>query len=266
MKKMYNQFTKSDMPLDNSLNLPTGGPTVATKTTTRKPRINAIGSKAVDSVKQGKTTQSKTTQSKTTQSKTGKTDLRKKLTKKDDVTTESLEKLNEQNLQTHSFRGRRNQVLIVILSIMIAICVAVIVVYSVVTKVEKNCFVYTYGDADCSVAVNGENLTEFAAPANITGNCIFSFTVDLSINSPGSYNIKLVIEPYYNGVLLENFVIYEPNLSILTYNNEGYYNTKSPVEGNQTIRLCQGVALNELDKRVDASGYTMKINIYVERA
>lgn len=256
MKKNYNQFTKSDMPLDNSLNLPTGGPTSSSKQMVKKPKINAIGAKATSKAEQTKTSASK--------SKTA-TSLRNKLSKSD-VLTENLEKLNEESIQSHSFRSKRNQVVIILLSIMLALSIAFLVVYLVVTKVDKTCYVYTHGDAEVAILIDGEEISEFAPPANLTGNCIFNFNADLNIKSAGTYNIRLVIECYYNDELLNNIVIYEPNLDVLTYNNAGYYNSKTTVTGNQTISLCQGVAINELGKDIEADGFTMEIHVYVERA
>ena len=45
MKKMYNKLTMTDVPLDASLEVPSG-PSSKLKSTTNKPTIQAIGSKA----------------------------------------------------------------------------------------------------------------------------------------------------------------------------------------------------------------------------
>lgn len=248
MKKQYNQATKSDMPLDSSLNLSSGQPK---SRATTKPKINAIGAKA-----NGKTG---------SKSKTSSTNLRSKL-KQNNIKNENLEKLNEDRIHSHSFRGKRNQVLIVLLSILLAIAVAFIVIYWRVTLVEKNCFVYIHGDVDAVAIIDGNELSEFASPNNISGTCIFSFNASVDVHSSGNYKIKYKITCYNNDVELYNVVIYEPNLSLFTYANNGYYESKTLISGSQQIKLCEGVAFNELNVDVDYDSFKLVLEIYFERA
>ena len=62
--------------------------------------------------------------------------------------------------------------------------------------------------------------------------------------------------------------MYEPNTTEdgFTYKFDGYYHGKKPFKGNSTIKLCQGVALNEFDIDMDVDKFKMEIHTYIERA
>ena len=271
MKKVYNKFTTSDIPLDASLDAPQG-PTSKIKSTTSKPTIKAIGSKAKSSSTTKATTKKPTTKStnKTTANQPGteikKGSVRKKLVK-DSVDLENLEKINEENIKSHSFRAKRNQGIVILLSILLAIAIAIIVVYAVLSKVESNCFLYTNGDAEATYIVNGEELSEFRSPANIRGDCVFTVNIDLKIHTPGDFNVKFLIKCYNGDKLLTNVVIYEPNTADegFTYKSDGYYHSKSVIKGNTTTRLCKGVALNELGINLSDDEFKMEVYTIIKK-
>ena len=257
MKKDYNQFTKSDIPLDASLS-PSSRRTTSAKTTT-KPKINAIGAKA----KQQASTQKKSVDKKP-----------KEANKADDLKTKrakdlaDLSKLNEENIRSHSFRSKRNQVIIVLLALMLAIAIAFIVIYFTATKADNNAFLYVHGtDVDAVYVVDGDELSEFRVPANISGECILNINVAIKINSPGNYYVRFVINCYNNGELLNNVAVYEPNITSTGFTfKDGAYHSRSTVTGGQTIALCQGVALNAYDVDVDDDNFKLEIHTYLVRA
>ena len=256
MKKVYNKYSTSDVPLEASLDLSSGPtPKVSSSTTKKKATIQAVGSKA-------KTTKS----TKTAQASKTKGAVRKKVSK-DNIDIQELEKLNEESIQSHSFRSKRNQVIIIILSLLLAVAIAFIVIYAVVNRRESNCFVNTHGSVNAVHIIDGEELTEFTAPANIRGECILEFDVDLKINESGNFKVKFTIKCYQNDRLLNNVVVYEPNTKEtgFTYKNDGFYHSRSTIAGNSTIRLCQGVALNEFDTDLNDKNFKLEIHTYLER-
>lgn len=255
MKKVYNKYSTSDIPLDASLDL-SSGPTPKTNTAPKKKAtIQAIGTKA-KTVKNTKAAQA---------SSASKGNVRKKIAK-DSIDLKELEKLNEESIKSHSFRSKRNQVIIVVLSLLLVLAIAFIIIFAIVTKVENNCFLTTEG-AQASYVVNGEELSEFRAPGNIRGDCILEVFIDLKIQESGNFNVKYTVKCYYNDTLLNNVVVYEPNTSEngFTYKSDGYYHSKSPIGGNSTVRLCQGVALNEFDIDLNDKNFRLEVHTYLEK-
>lgn len=251
MKKMYNKYSTSDIPLDASLEVPSG-PTSKMTNTAKKATIKAIGTKAKTSVSKAKAPDKKGS-------------VRKKLAK-DSIDLSDLEKLNEENIKSHTFRNKRNQVIIVILSILLAIAITFIVIFMVMSKVENNCFLYTHGNVQASYIVEGTELTEFRSPANIQGDCVFEVDVDLKIETAGEYEVKFSVVCYYKDQILKNVVVYEPNTTTsgFTYKNDGYYHSKSTIQGGTTIRLCQGIALNEFDVDLDADDFKLEFHTHIQ--
>ena len=192
--------------------------------------------------------------------------VRQKLTK-NNINLQELERLNEENIKSYSFREKRNQVIIIALSVLLILTIATIVVYLNLTKVEANCFLYTYGDVDAVYVVDGNETSSFRAPANIRGDCIFNIKVDIKINSFDDYNIKFAVYCYQNDTLLTNVVVYEPNIENVgfTYKSDGYYHSKSVISGGQTVRLCQGIALNEQEIDVNDGNFKFEIHTYFEK-
>jgi len=251
MKKDYNQFTTSDIPLDASFTPSSTKQTVKKPATTSK--INAIGAKA-----------KQTTAKKSTTTKKPATESTTKRVK--DV--EDLSKLNEESISSHSFRHKRNQVLIAILAVLLALSIAFIIVFATVTKVEHNSFIYIHGDVDATCLINGDELTEFKAPANIRGDCILNLNVDVNIKSTGNYHVKFIINCYAGDVPLNQVVVYEPNTTTngFTFKADGYYHSRDVITGGQIVSLCQGIALNEHDTAVTDDNFKLEIHIYIERA
>jgi len=261
MKKVYNKFTTSDIPLDASLNS-SNVSTSKSKTASTKSSIKAIGSGT-----KKKTTTSLSKTSKQTKPEEKQKTVRSKLTK-EGADLKDLEKLNEENIKSHSFRSKRNQVIVVLLSIFLVIAIAIIVIYAVLTKIENNCYLYVNGDARASYMVNGEEISQFRSPANIKGGCLFTVNIDLKIQDSGDFNVKFLIKCYNNDKLLTNVAIYEPNTEEegFTYKSDGYYHSKSVIKGNTTVRLCQGIALNELDIDLTADNFRMEVYTVISRA
>ncbi len=254
MKKNYNLNTTSDIPLEASYSTPIKSST--TKTTSTKPKINAIGKKATTKLdnKSSKTTTSKSSQAKK-QTKDAKKDKR----------IEDLEKLNEENFKSFSTKTKRNKVVIVLLSIAIAIAIAVITAYVIIIKLDTNCAVHVHG-ANAVCLVGGEDLAEFRSPANLQGNSIFNIDLKLKINESGQFKIRFKPECFQNGALIENTLIYEANLELFFEDVDGYYTSKNPISGNQTIQLCGGIILDyNYENTLNVGNFKLDFHVYLEK-
>ena len=125
------------------------------------------------------------------------------------------------------------------------------------------------GNVDASYTVNGDEISEFRSPANLIGDCIFEFDVNLNIKSSGLYKVKFTISCYYEDKLLPSVVVYEPNIGddgLFEYKSDGYYHSKSNINGGSTIHLCRGVALNEFDINMDVDKFRLEVQTIVEKA
>lgn len=174
---------------------------------------------------------------------------------RDDYRTESTEKLeledleaiHEQNLRNMRARSTRNKVAIIILSILLAIAIAVICSFLGVIYLENNVFLYVKG-ADAEFIVDGVQMDKFRAPNNIAGNSTLVIDTKLKIESAGTFNVEFEVFVYQNNNRIENTFIVE------TFSDEdhkfmqvGYCKFKSlaTVSGGRTIDLFEGIVLDE---------------------
>lgn len=283
MKKDYNREVMSDMQIDGSFVPPVRSST--TKTTT-KPKISAIGSQkrtistgSKTGAKSGTTTKSnKTASSKSQSSKETKAGVKGEVDGAEDkkIRTkllnaqseiDDLEKLNEENIKSYRFKSKRNKVLIVILSVLLALSIAIIVTYAVITRLKTNCNMYIHGEVDAVFIINGEEIDEFRTPANLQGNSILELNIEVKILTNAAYKISFKPECYQKGVLMQNTLIYEHNTSLFYEGADGYYYSKHPIQGGQTIRLCGGVILDrDYEETLNVDVFKMDFRVYFEKA
>ena len=58
---------------------------------------------------------------------------------------------------------------------------------------------------------------------------------------------------------MENTLIYEPNFELFYEGGDGYYYSKNPIEGNQTIYICGGVILDsEYESSLNVDNFRME--------
>ncbi len=278
MKNDFNKATMTDMPLDE---VNTTRSSSTPKKTESKPKITKIGGDTKSSTKKSlngtiKTTTTKTT-TKTTITKTVtksppktvvKSPTKSKL-KDNSISNKDLEKMNEEKVQSHSFRGTRNRVIIIALSVLLIISILAIVLYSLTLESDANCFLYLIksGDVKATYIVNNEQMTEFRTPSNFSGGTIFQVDIDLKINSSGKYKISYYFECYVAGKLMENVLVYQPNYDLFypDASTNSYY-TLTPVDGNQTINLSDGVVIDSVySNMVDAHNFTLKLYTKIEK-
>lgn len=268
MKKEYNRMTTTDMPLDSSFT-PQVEVVKDKKITTAKSKINAIGKSTTNKAKSGgKTTIKQTGKQHTSKSnKTVQTEdkkLRTKLTKSD-VELTDLEKLNEENIKQFRFKSKRNKVVIVLLSIMLAISITAISIYLVITRLETNCNMYAHGAA-ATFIVDGEEMDKFRAPANLQGARVLLLDINVRIEEAGNFHIYFTPKAFQKGVEMDNVLIYEHNYDLFFDGGDGCYYSKNQIAGNQTIKLCAGIILdNAYENTLNVDNFRLDFHVYFER-
>lgn len=185
--------------------------------------------------------------------------------KSDSIDIQDLDALNEQNIKQFRIRSRRNRGIIITLSVLLVIVVAVVAIYFALTKLSNNCYLYVEG-ANAVYLVDGKELENFRTPADIQGYRIYKFDLKLKVKSSGKYNVKCEIKVYQANKLLENILIYEPNNEIFQRETATSYVSSSPIDGNQTIQLCQGIIIDgQYEETLNADNFKMEIFTYFER-
>lgn len=285
MKKDYNRDVMSDMPVDASFT-PSVQAKTEKKTTTAKPKINAIGTQkrttgtktstsktgtakstqAKSSSKTTKTSSKFTTQAKELEVETEgkKKKLRTQLTNSESELTD-LEKLNEENIKSYRFKSKRNRVVIVILSVLLVITIATVATFLIVSRLKTNCNFYIHGDVSASFIIDGIEMDEFRTPSNLQGNRTYKLDIKVRIDSNASYKIRFVPECYQKGVLMENTLVYEYNTDLFYEGVDGYYSI-NPIQGGQTITLCGGIILDYYyENSLTADNFKLDFHVYFEK-
>ena len=253
MNKKYNRNTTSDIPLDASVSSTTS---VSTKAKSAKPKITAIGKKAQNQIKSKSTRSAKSRLS----NQEMNTDNKKNI---QDVA--DLEKLNEENLKSFKTKSKRSRVAIVLLVLSLIIAISVIAVYLAITKLQVNCKMKVYG-ADAVYYVDGEILDEFRAPSNLRGNARLDLEIKLKIQEDGMFDIKFKPNCYQNEELMINTLVYDLNNNLFIDGGDGYYYSRKPISGNQTIRLCEGVIFSyEYRYSLNINNFRMEFETYLEK-
>mgnify|MGYP003288739958 CR=1 FL=1 len=182
----------------------------------------------------------------------------------DESELEDLEKINEEGLKNSATRGKRNQFVIIILSVLLVVALAFVVITMVMTKADTNCKLNLYGGVRAEYVVDGNEKSELRLRVDITSNSILLVDLNVKIKSSGEYKLKYKISCYFKGKLMKDYKAYEPNWDIFIL-EDGYYVTAQPVSG--TVSLCEGVVINnEYGEEFNGYEFSMVVDTYIERA
>ena len=254
MKKEYNRNVTSDMPMDASFNPSVEKPKLKTAA---KPKINAIGKKATSATSKKPATKPKTN---TVEAKSAKTEKVKNGTAAKKLS--DLEKLNDESLKTYRYKSRRNRIVIILLSVMLALTIATLSVFLVMSRLETNCYMIAHG-ASATFFVDGEEMDNFRAPANLQGNSILTFDAQVRLDSSGTYQVRFVILCYQNGEKLNNTLVYLPNYDMFYEDEDGYYCSNRTISGGQTVLLCKGAILDyEYRNSLNSDNFRLDLHVY----
>ena len=179
---------------------------------------------------------------------------------------EELEELNEQNLKYYRSRTRRNRVIIIALVLLLLLAIIGISLYANMIYLQNNCFLYTHGNYNASYIVDGVEMKRFRTPNNLQGNRVLRADFNLKIESKGRFDIRFRIDVFQSDELIDNIIIYYPNRELFYSGQDGYYYSKEPIDGDQTIDLCQGVVLDiAYEETLNVDNFRLEFHTYLER-
>ena len=247
MKRDYNKNTTSDMPMDSNFNSTFDSPEHKKEP---KQKIKAIGAKANNKTE----TEDKSTKK-----------LKTKATFTEDFI--DLEKMNEEHSQAYRFKKRRNSVIISLLVVMCVIAIAAVSTLTVVTRLQENCYMYVEG-AQATYIVNDIEIDNFRAPSGVQGKRILRLKIELRIEEGGEFEIKFIPKCYRNDIRLNNVLFYNLNFDLFQEGENGYAVTRegTTVSGNQTIRLCGGIILDDTyGNLLNIDNFKLEFCTYLEK-
>ena len=233
MRNHYNKTTTIDLPMETSFNSLTDDYNKQQSNSTRN--IRAIGKKAKENLSE-KVSRAPAVEKRSRHNvnkyEEGLQDLRS--FKEHDV------------IQNEKFKHRRNAVIIILLTVLLALAIAGVATYIVITKLETNCYMHVSG-ARATYIVDGKNVNEFRAPSGIEGKRILELEIKLKIKEFGKYNIKFTVKCYMGDEELSNVWIAGYNADLFKDGEDGYCYSREEVDikGGQTILLCRGIVLDD---------------------
>ena len=247
MKKIYNQFTKSDIPLDGSLNSTTVSPIKNVKNSSSKPKIKAIG---------------KVNLNRRSQNVENKKEDEIKIS---NLSTTDLDKINEENLKSYSFRAKRNRIIIIILIILLLISVVTFSVYFSLLDLSSNCYVYVTGNSNVTCYIDGMKITKFRSPAGLKGNRILEFDTNIKFNEVGNYNVSYYVVCHQGLDEISNILILEENEHFALNTSSGNYEGQITIErSGQIVDILEGVVIDrEYEKTLNVNNFKLELFINI---
>ena len=264
MKNDFNKFTKNDLPFDTYTDLPIQTYEEIQKNDNEKNLRKK--EKKLKREQKLKEQVEKNINFNSSEPSINQRELKTRL-KSENVDLQELEELNELNIRNYRHRSRRNRVIIITLVILLLITMISIGIYAGMVYLQNNCFLYTHGDCRASYIVDGMELKRFRTPNNLQGNRVLRADFDIKLESSGSYDVRFTIEVYQSDKLLNNILIYEPNKDLFYDGHDGYFYSRAPISGRQTIDLCLGVILDiEYEDTLNVDNFRLEFHTYFDRA
>lgn len=253
MRKRYNRTTTSDIPMETSFTSLLEHYDKQRAKSNRK--ITAIGKKAKDNLNE-------------------KVQENEKIVKKSRYGVnkyaeglQDLESFHEDTLHNKKYKSRRNAVIIILLSVLLAAAIAMVSTYVVITKLETNCFMHVSG-ANAIYIIDGKKLNEFRAPSGIEGNKILELEIKLKIKEFGKYKIKYTVKSFMGDKELNNVWITGYDGELIDEGKDGYYYSKEGIEikGGQTILLGRGIVLDDsYGGNLNSKNFRLDFYTYLEK-
>jgi len=186
--------------------------------------------------------------------------LRSRL-KSDSLDMMDLEKLNEENLKTRSFRGRRNRFVIILLSVLLAVAIAAVAIIFARSKIDYNCHLKINGNVSANYIVDGREMNEFRVPATIQGNRVLMLDTKINIESSGEYMVQFVVEVYQGSLLLAGVQLTGVDHYNFELSQDGKtFKSRAPISGNQTIALFNGIAIdNDYEATLNDGNFRLEV-------
>ena len=134
-----------------------------------------------------------------------------------------------------------------------------------IAKLENNCNLYVHG-VNATFYIDGEEVEKFRSPTNLQGDSRFSFECKIKIQEDGQFNVKFTAKAFQKGVEIENTECYMHNTELFYNGYDGYYYSIQPIDGNQTILLCNGVVLHRnYERTLNVENFRLDFHVYFDR-
>ena len=179
-----------------------------------------------------------------------------------------LETIEDATKQKFDTRGRRNSIVILILSLLLAaslVYLAVAIVAYNNSKKAPNCFYRVEGDASAEWIIQGGSRTDFVIGEGLAPNTIYLINSVLNVKTKESVMITVEIE-----VLLENEPILisglqEAHSSLIRVQNTNKYVYQGTVTGGGQVLLFRGIDFSNAPDHLHSHNVRVKVTAKVNK-
>lgn len=174
---------------------------------------------------------------------------------------ETIQDATKQKLAT---RGRRNAVIILVLSLLLVVSLvylAIVIVQYKSNKRKPNCNYYIAGDAGAEWIVEGKaNNTSFKLRKGLGTNTIYLLNSKLKINTAESVMLTIEIEVLLDGEPILIAGLHEANAELIRVSKESNkFVYQSAIAGGGTIFLFEGIDFSEAPSQLASNNVTISI-------
>lgn len=177
---------------------------------------------------------------------------------------ETIQDANKQKLQT---KGRRNGVIILVLSLLLVaslvyLAVAIMNFYN--SKKAPNCKYVVQGTADAHWIVEGGEKTEFVLRSGLKRDMIYVLDSQLEISTVESVSLSIEVKVLLEGeaILIEGLQEYNENLVRVAKTNKYVYQTS--ITGGGTIELFKGIDFSNAPNNLSSDNIEIEVIAYVD--
>ncbi|MBQ8522501.1 MAG: hypothetical protein IJ458_02415 [Clostridia bacterium] len=177
---------------------------------------------------------------------------------------ETIQDATKQKLQT---KGRRNNVIILVLGLLLVVslvylAIAIVGYYN--SKKDPNCKYSIQGDVDAKWIIDGQSKTQFLIPDNLGADTVYVIDSRLEINTTAELTLVIEIKALFNGkeILIgglqeaDNFER-ESKTNLFKYNGT--------IVGGGTIEVFKGIDFRDVDPNLNGEDVTIEVIAHFER-
>lgn len=173
-----------------------------------------------------------------------------------------VETIQDANKQKFETKTKRNNVVILILSLLLVaslIYLALAILNYRNSKREPNCQYLVHGDAEAEWIVEGKNDTKFTLRQGLATNMVY--LLNSSINIKTTQTVMLSIEI---NVLIEDepymiWGLYEGNSNLIRVENSNEFVYETTIAGGGTIALFKGIDFSEAPDSLSSENVKIEI-------
>lgn len=176
---------------------------------------------------------------------------------------ETIQDATKQKLET---RGKRNNVIIIILSILLVISLvylAVAVVGYMNGKRESNCKFSVQGNAQAEWIIEGGKDTEFALKDGLEADSVYGFNCEIDIKTieEVTLSVEIIVKLEGNEILVAGLKDIHDNL--LRVEGENIFSYKGTISGGGRIKLFTGIDFADAPSNLNSRNITIEVIAHV---